>query len=52
MRSRVQGNNVTKWPLIARQYARSVGEFVVSLPLAYPRNDLRKLLILLARRGG
>jgi len=28
---------------------RSVGEFMVSLPLARPRNELRKSLILLAR---
>jgi hypothetical protein len=49
MRSRVQGNNVTKWPPITRQYARSAGEFVVSLPLARLRNNLRKSLILLAR---
>jgi hypothetical protein len=40
-----EGNNVTKWPPITRRYARSVGEFVVSLPLAHPRNDLRKSLI-------
>jgi hypothetical protein len=45
MRSRLQGNNVTKWPPITRQYARSVGEFVVSLPFGRFRNDLRNPLI-------
>jgi hypothetical protein len=39
MRSTLQGNNVTKSPPITRQYARSVGEFLVSLPLARRRNE-------------
>jgi hypothetical protein len=37
---------------ITRQYARSAGEFVVSLPFARLGNDLRKSLILLARPTG
>jgi hypothetical protein len=36
---------VTKCPPITRQYARSVGEFVVSLPFAYLPNNLRNSLI-------
>jgi hypothetical protein len=45
VRKWVQGHNVTKWPSITHQHARSVGEFVVSLALAGLRNDLRKSLI-------
>ena len=45
VRSRVQGNNVTKSPPITRQYARSVGEFLVSLPFARLRSNLRNSLI-------
>src|SRR6266478_1819526 len=49
---RVQGSNLAKFPPIARECARSVGEFMVSSPLARPRNELRKSLILLARPTG
>jgi hypothetical protein len=42
---RAQGNNVTESPPIVRQDACSIGEFMVSLPLARLRNDLRKSLI-------
>jgi len=42
---RVHANNVTNWPPITRQYARSVGEFKVSVPFARPVNEGRKSLI-------
>jgi hypothetical protein len=43
---RVQGSNPAKFPPIARECARSVGEFMVSLPFARLRNELRKSFIL------
>ena len=49
---RVQGSNPAKFPPIARECVRSVGEFMVSLPFARLRNELRKSLILLARPTG
>ena len=49
---RVQGSNPAKFPPIARECVRSVGEFMVSLPFARLRNEVRKSLKSLARPTG